>query len=106
MLDCVENEVFGNLYKRKSRAIKRLEGPQLYLQDHPNSFFHLTLEDTLQLEILHIMDQEELFWLSKSLNWCMQGDRNIAFFHKGVQIKRNKGMIHSLQNGSGIFLGH
>lgn len=34
-------DIFGNVYKRKNRAIRRLEGTQIYIQNHPNSIFHL-----------------------------------------------------------------
>ena len=36
-------EKFGNVYRRKKRALSRLRGIENFLQDHPDSLFHLNL---------------------------------------------------------------
>ena len=88
---------FGNVYKRKRKAMARLNGVQLYLQDNPRSEFHQELEVNLQEEIIRILAQEEELWRSKSrMERLGEGERNMRFFHRSVLIKRRASKILSL----------
>lgn len=93
---------FGNVYHRKKRLLSRIRGVENYLQNYPDSSFHLDLQETLQNELICTLDQEELLWRTKSrLEWCTKGERNTAFFHRTVQIRRHRSRILSLQNNVG-----
>lgn len=95
-------EKFGNVYHHKKRALNRLRGIEKFLQDHPDSLLHLKLQEEIQSELVSILDQEEVLWLTKSrMEWVTKGERNTSFFHKSVQIKRQKSRILALDNNVG-----
>lgn len=54
-LNVWNKKVFGNLHRRKAKAMARLKGTQLYLPDNPMSRYHQNLEKDLQGEICHIL---------------------------------------------------
>lgn len=58
------NEVFGNIFKRKKHVARRLKGVQLYLE-RVDSIHHVHLEKELQSEYNHILFQEEMNWYQK-----------------------------------------
>lgn len=94
--------MFGNLHRREAKAMARLKGTQLYLQDNPMSRYHQNLEKDLQGEICHILFQENDLLKSKSLaRWINLGDKNTGFFHKSVILDRNRSRYLSLSNNSG-----
>ena len=93
---------FGNIFKRKNTLLARLKGTQNYLESNPYSVFHQNLEDELQKELMLALDQEELFWKTKSrLERISEGERNTRFFHRSVVIKRHSSRILSLRDDVG-----
>lgn len=94
---------FGNVYKRKRRALARLEGTQKALQNNPNSGFFHDLESELRAELVQILMQEEELWATKNkLERIKEGERNTRYFHRSVMIKRNASRIMSLRNEVGL----
>ncbi|XP_048493465.1 uncharacterized protein LOC125494012 [Beta vulgaris subsp. vulgaris] len=95
-------EVFGNIYLRKKRAFRRLEGTQIALHLNPTSPFLQNLEEHLEKEVKEILDQEEWLWIMKCrVDWITEGERNAAFFHRSVIIKRGSNRILTLRNDVG-----
>jgi len=96
-------EVFGNIFKRKKHIERRLKGIQHYLE-RVDSVRHTILEKELQQEYNHILYQEEMLWYQKSREkWIKFGDKNSSFFHAQTIIRRKKNRIHRLQLPNGIW---
>lgn len=96
-------EVFGNIFKRKKQVERRLKGIQHYLE-RVDSARHTILEKELQNEYNHILFQEEMLWYQKSREkWIKFGDKNSTFFHAQTIIRRKKNRIHRLQLPNGIW---
>jgi hypothetical protein len=54
----------------------------------------------LNVELLHILDEEELYWYRRfHETWLLKGDNNTSFFHKIASGQRRKQYIFSLQDG-------
>lgn len=55
------------------------------------SNFLLNLESELLKELDNVLNQEEEIWVLKSrVNWMIQGDRNIAFYHVSTLVRRKR----------------
>jgi hypothetical protein len=55
---------------------------------------------TLMAEMLHILEEEELFWFKRShKTWLLQGDNNTEFFHRVVNGRKHRQTIYSLEDG-------
>ncbi|XP_024636248.1 uncharacterized protein [Medicago truncatula] len=90
-------EVFGNIFKRKRQVEKRLKGVQQYF-NRVDSIYHALLEKDLQREYNDILFQEEMHRYQKSREqWVKFGDKNNAFFHAQTIIRRKRNKIHRLQ---------
>ena len=69
---------------------------------NPTSPFLQNLEESLENVIKEILDQEEWLWIMKCrINWMTEGERNTAFFHRSVIIKRCANRILTLRNEVG-----
>ncbi|XVF09026.1 hypothetical protein REPUB_Repub07fG0055100 [Reevesia pubescens] len=92
-----KDEVFGNIFHKKRKLLRRIEGIQ------SSGFYGFSvrlhqLEDELLQEYQQILDQEELLWLQKSrLDWIYNGERNTKFFHLTTLIRRNRNRIGRLK---------
>lgn len=65
---------FGNIFQRKRRLTRRLEGIQTCLARHPTAAL-LKLEEKLRLELNETLRQEEILWMQKSrVQWLRLGD--------------------------------
>jgi hypothetical protein len=96
-------EVFGNIFKRKKQVERRLKGIQHYLE-RVDSARHTIQEKELQNEYNHILFQEEILWYQKSREkWKKFGDKNSSFFHAQTIIRRKK--IESIDFSSLMVLG-
>lgn len=96
-------EVFGNIFKRKRQVEKRLKGVQQYF-NRVDSLHHALLEKDLQREYNDILFQEEMHRYQKSREqWVKFGDKNNAFFHAQTIIRRKRNKIHRLQLPNGIW---
>ncbi|XP_052112461.1 uncharacterized protein LOC127744218 [Arachis duranensis] len=96
--------VFGNIFQRKQKILRRLQGINLSLGQSPNSFLE-KLQKDLWGEYEQTLNQEEMLWFQKSRNkWIEFGDRNTKFFHGSTMIRRRKNIIVSLQNDTGEWI--
>lgn len=80
------NDTFRNVFRRKKRLTKRLEGVQ-----HAPSLNAveglLKLERRLREEMKEVLFQEEMIWKQKSrMDWLRCGDSNKKFFHTAMLI--------------------
>lgn len=90
--------VFGNIFQKKQRLIKRLEGINNKLMIAPNERL-CNLKNELWLEYQSIVQQEEAYWQHQAKSkWIMQGDENTHFFHQACLIRRRQNRITALLN--------
>ncbi|KAL8161932.1 LOW QUALITY PROTEIN: hypothetical protein V2J09_013421, partial [Rumex salicifolius] len=74
-------EIFGNLFFRKDKILRRMQGIDLALANGGPYRLH-RLQYKLWSEFELILLQEELFWYQRARsNWIKCGDRNTTFFH-------------------------
>jgi hypothetical protein len=72
---------FGNIFRKKHRIIKRLEGINNKLLIEDNESLHI-LRDQLWNDYNTILDQEEGYWYQQMKSkWVQLGDKNTNFFH-------------------------
>ncbi|KAL8137253.1 hypothetical protein V2J09_003254 [Rumex salicifolius] len=74
-------EVFGNLYYKKEKLLRRIEGiDNAIASGSPPRLLHL--QSKLKRDLEDCLQQEEMFWFQKSREkWVELGDRNTAYFH-------------------------
>ncbi|XP_072058201.1 uncharacterized protein [Arachis hypogaea] len=90
------NDVFGNVFKRKRRVLNRINGIQKASTYGRNPFLE-DLEQQLVTELEEILNQEEILWLQKSRqNWIVDGDRNTRYYHTKTAIRKKKNRILKL----------
>lgn len=64
-----------------------------------SSTFLLNLENDLVKELDTILSQEEELWALKSrVNWMIQRDRNIVFYHVSTLVRRERNQILAIKN--------
>ena len=82
----------------------RLNGIQRALAMRP-SVFLLNLEKDLLRDLDTVLNQEEEIWALKSrVNWMIQGDRNMAFYHVSTLVRRKRNKIFSIKDSMGEWL--
>jgi hypothetical protein len=60
----------------------------------------------LKAELLHIFEEEELYWFKRSHeNWLLKGDNNTEYFHRIANGEKRKQTIYFLKDGDQIVLG-
>ncbi|XP_057451938.1 uncharacterized protein LOC130743727 [Lotus japonicus] len=98
------DDVFGQIFHRKRRIMKRLEG----VNNRLNMAFDRGLDNLqkkLWKEYHTVLLQEELFWAQKSrCLWFQFGDRNSKFFHTATLIRRKRNKIEALIDENGNLL--
>lgn len=95
--------VFGNIFVRKKRLYRRLDGTQRALAYSPNPGL-IKLEEKLKKELNNVLKQEELLWMQKSrVQWLRVGDKNTKFFHNSTLIRRRRSRIEALLNNHGTW---
>lgn len=58
---------------------------------------------SLEKELQDIYTAEEIYWQKRGgVKWLLEGDSNIAFFHKSANGRKRKSTIHSLDEGENI----
>lgn len=100
-LRCWNRDTFGNVFSKKRRVQRRLEGVvrALDVQATPGL---LSLERELKREWSDILLQEELLWLQKSrIDWLKLGDKNTKFLHTSTLLRRRRNKIAMLQKEDG-----
>nr|XP_023924931.1 uncharacterized protein LOC112036353 [Quercus suber] len=81
---------FGNIFARKKNIMARLNGIQRAVSFRPSSFL-LNLENELLKELNMVLNQEEELWALKSrVNWMIQGDQNMSFYHVSTLVRRKR----------------
>ncbi|XP_057442557.1 uncharacterized protein LOC130734228 [Lotus japonicus] len=107
-LECVRQdsetfnkETFGDILRRKRWVEGRLRGVQRELNTMLTSAL-TQLEAQLQGEYRHLLKQEELLWFQRARgNNVRFGDRNTAYFHAHVVIRKKRNKIHRLKLADG-----
>ncbi|KAF7818437.1 reverse transcriptase [Senna tora] len=96
--------IFGNVFYRKNRLMRRLNGINLALQKGQKLRLS-RLEQVLAKESQEVLRIEEELWASKSrIDWLQLGDSNTSFFHSSVVERRRSNRILALQDRSGNWL--
>lgn len=99
-------EVFGNVFKRKRALLARIEVIQ---KAQTQTFSHnlFLLEQDLITQYNSTLFQEELLWFQKSrVKWLTLGDLNTKFFHITTLNKCRKLKINLLKDESGNWLSN
>ena len=90
----------GNIFTRKNNLMLRLNGIQRALSLRPSDFL-VKLEDELLRELDLVLRQEELWALKSRVNWMIQGDRNMTFYHISTLVRRKRNQIMAIKNAMG-----
>ena len=78
----------------------RLNGIQRALSLRPSDFL-VKLEDELLRELDLVLRQEALWALKSRVNWMIQGDRNMTFYHVSTLVRRKRNQIMAIKNAMG-----
>ncbi|CAN0854236.1 hypothetical protein LINGRAHAP2_LOCUS5868 [Linum grandiflorum] len=90
-------EWLDNIFVKKRRLIRRLEGVERDLARRPSEAVWL-LQCELGREFARVLEQEEIFWKQKSrIQWLEEGDKCTAFFHTSTKVRRKRNRIESLK---------
>jgi hypothetical protein len=90
--------VFGNIFKRKQRILKRLEGINRVLQEGNNDHL-IQLKFELWEEYRLITQQEENYCFQQARSkWITLGDNNTRYFHQSTLVRRRRNKIMALQD--------
>ncbi|KAL8151867.1 hypothetical protein V2J09_021675 [Rumex salicifolius] len=91
-------EVFGNLYYKKEKLLRRIEGiDNAIASGGPPRLLHL--QSKLKRDLEDCLQQEEMFWFQKSREkWVELGDRNTAYFHASTIIRRRRKYVLALKD--------
>lgn len=94
-------EVFGNIFRRKQALERRLKGIQKSLERVDSARLTM-LENQLQKEYDTILFQEELIWYQKSMEkWVQLRDKISKFFHAQTIIRHRRNKILGFKLASG-----
>ncbi|GKV50143.1 hypothetical protein SLEP1_g56855 [Rubroshorea leprosula] len=92
-------EVFGNIDSQLEQAMKKVDFVDIKCEDQD-----LSEEDVLKRkdgfeELWLCLKKKESLWRQKSrVTWIKEGDANTAYFHKFVNSRRKKNMLHGVNN--------
>lgn len=96
-------DTFGNVFWRKSRLRRRLEGIAKELDVRP-SVGLLKLKMNLKREWADVLLQEEVLWMQKSrIDWLCFG-KNSKFFHTSTLVRRRRNRVVTLQNEDRVWV--
>ena len=89
---------FGIIFAKKRRVLACLGGIQRVMAKRPFRFL-INLEKQLQMDLSNILNQEEELWALKSrINWMIQGDQNMSFYHVSTLIRRKHNKTLNLKD--------
>lgn len=75
------NSVFGDLFRRKTTILNRLQGTSQARNTYNNGYLN-QIEQARMDEYYLLLNQEEEFWRQKSrVQWLASGDLKSHFFH-------------------------
>lgn len=93
-------EIFGDVQRRKEKAMSELKYVQDKLEQNPSD--DLLQKDQLMKEYEVILEQEEIILFQKSREkWIALGDRNTSYFHTSTIIRRRRNRVEMLKNDEG-----
>ncbi|KAF7813073.1 ribonuclease H [Senna tora] len=92
-------DVFGNIFRKKERLLRRLQGIHNRLSMGLNLFLS-NLQEELWFEYENT--QEEILWMQKSREqWIVNGDCNTRFFHVFTMVRRKRNKVDALKDERG-----
>lgn len=95
---------FGNILTKKKNLMARINGIQRTISTKPSRFF-LNLEEELLRELDLVLNQEEELWALKSrVNWMIQGDQNMTFYHVSTLVRRKRNQAIAIKNAVGDWI--
>ncbi|XP_057432833.1 uncharacterized protein LOC130725635 [Lotus japonicus] len=98
------SQVFGDVFRRKRRLMRRLEGINAKLHMRHNPFLH-HLQRKLWKLYNRTLVQEESIWQQKSrCMWVKHSDRNTRFFHVSTKTRRKRNRIEALTDDNGTLV--
>jgi len=81
-----------------------LNGIQHAVSIKPSTFLS-NLESDLLKELNMVLDQKEELWALKShVNWLIQGDQNMTFYHVSMLVRRKRNQIMAIKNVVGEWI--
>ncbi|XP_043818255.1 uncharacterized protein LOC122725284 [Manihot esculenta] len=95
-------EEFGNIFAKKRRLLRRIEGVQraLALNGYPPNL--VKLDFLLRQKMEEVLKQEELYWFQRSKEeWIVSGERNTKFYYLAAKVKKKRKLISALQDSNG-----
>ncbi|KAL4347073.1 hypothetical protein GQ457_17G019390 [Hibiscus cannabinus] len=93
--------VFGHIDRRKNLLLSRIKGIEMALETGSNPYLE-DLEIALKCDLEHVLEQEESLWFQRArTNWIQSGDRNTAFFHASVILRKKRNRISMLKVSDG-----
>ncbi|KAL8159829.1 hypothetical protein V2J09_001366 [Rumex salicifolius] len=102
-LDAWNRDVFGNLFRRRDRFWRRIEGVQKKLCIRSSRSL-LCLDRELRHELDSVLDQIQVFWVQKARTDVLRdGDQNTKFFHTCAVVRRKRNKIEGLFDDQGIW---
>jgi hypothetical protein len=97
-------DVFGNIFKRKKKMIGEMERLANALTHHPSRYLGKRYQEVWQ-EYNQVLLQKEVLWYQKSrAKWFCYGDRNTSYFHRITTIRRRKNTYDIFQNEDGVWI--
>lgn len=89
---------FGNIFQKKRRVLRRLEGIQGKLIQADNARL-IAVRSQLWKECCQLVHHEEMYWFQQDkAKWVTLGDRNSRFIHQATLMRRSKNRIMTLQD--------
>ena len=96
-------EVLGNLFRRKRRLWARIEGIQRRLDSGAPRYL-LKLESRLRQELNQTLDQIAVMWFQKArMDQLRDRDRNTKYFHMSTIIRRCFNRIEALRDRDNLW---
>lgn len=103
-LSAWNRDSFGNIFWKKKRLRRRLEGIAKAL-DERSSVGLIKLEMRLKKEWASVLLQEEVPWMQKAcIDWLQLGDMNTKFFHTTKLVRRWRNRVEMLMNEEGVWV--
>jgi exonuclease III len=96
----------GTRKRRKKEVAKEMA--DLETLEEVNTLSHAQQRGKVELksELLHILEEEELYWFKRSReNWLLKGDNNTEYFHRIANGNKRKQTIYFLKDGDNIVQG-
>lgn len=98
------NEVFGDIQKRKEKLMNDLKVVQDIIEINLTDAL-LSKEEELIKEFDIVLEQEEILWFQKSREkWIALGNRNTKYFHTSTIIRRRRNKIEMLKDDGGRWI--